>query len=152
MAQTTGILNATAVKFSGGTSGASVAAFDHVKDSTVTINTAERDITTKDSDGWAEMLPGLKDASIDLTCLFKHDATYGYNNLNAAQLAGQKLDVEVTVGQGAYDSDPGADNDYLLSCSAYITSLTLPSAFEDNIEFSVSLKVTGAVTYAEITA
>jgi len=150
MAQTTGILNATAVKFSGGTSGASVAAFDHVKDSTVTINTAERDITTKDSNGWAEMLPGLKDASIDLTCLFKHDATYGYNNLNAAQLAGTKLDVEVTVGQGAYDG--AGDNDYLLSCSAYITSLTLPSAFEDNIEFSVSLKVTGAVTYAEITA
>lgn len=150
MAQTTGILNATNVKFKAATTGGSVAAFDLIKDSTITINTAERDTTTKDSNGWAEMLPGLKDASIDLTCLFKHDATFGYNNLNAAQLAGTKLDIEVQVGTGAYDA--AGDNDYLLSCSAYITSLSLPSAFEDNIEFSVSLKVTGAVTYAEITA
>ena len=137
---TTGILNATAVKFKAASTGGTVANVDLIKDSTITINSAERDTTTKDSAGWAEMIPGIKDASIDLTCLLKLDATYGYSDLQAAQLAGTKLDIEVQVGVAA-------TGDYLMECSAYITSISLPSAYEDNIEFSVSLKVTGELTY-----
>ena len=137
---TTGILNATAVKFKAATTGGTVANVDLIKDSTITINSAERDITTKDSQGWTEMIPGIKDASIDLTCLLKLDATFGYTELQNAQLAGTALDLEIQVGVAA-------TGDYLMECVAHITSLSLPSAYEDNIEFSVSLKVTGALTY-----
>lgn len=142
MPQTTGVLNATAVKFQAAEAGGTLAAFNKIKDSSISISTAARDVTTKDATGWEEVIAGIKSASISITALFQHDADFGFNDLAAAQLAGTLVDVSISVGQGG-------TGDYLVTATCLIESLDLPSAYEDNIEFSVSLKVSGAVTYAE---
>lgn len=141
---TTGVLNATAVKFQGAETEGTLAAFTKIKDSTISVSTAARDVTTKDSSGWEEVIAGIKSATISITGLFMHDADFGFNDLMAAQLAGTLVDVEVTVGQGG-------SGDYTVSATCLIESLDLPSAYEDNIEYSCSLKVSGALTYVENT-
>ena len=143
MPQTTGVLNATAVKFQAAETEGTLAAFNKIKDSSVSISTAARDITTKDAEGWEEVIAGIKSASISITALFQHDADFGFNDLAAAQLAGTLVDVSISVGQGG-------TGDYLFTAACLIENLDLPSAYEDNIEFSVSLKVSGAVSYEEV--
>jgi predicted secreted protein len=98
-------------------------------------------VTTKDATGWEEVVAGIKSATMSITGLFQHDATWGFNDLMAAQLAGTLVDVEVAVG--------AASGDYTITATCLIESLDLPSAYEDNIEYSVSLKVSGELTYTE---
>jgi TP901-1 family phage major tail protein len=139
---TTGVLNATAVKFQAADTGGTLADFNKIKDSSISISTSARDVTTKDSTGWEEVIAGIKSATISITGLLQLDADWGFNDLAAAQLAGTLVDVEVTVGQGG-------TGDYTINATCLIESLDLPSAYEDNIEYSVSLKVSGALTYTQ---
>ena len=54
---------------------------DHVTECSISVTTDMRDITTKTSGGYRELLPGLKSASMSVSGLFAEDATNGYNQL-----------------------------------------------------------------------
>ncbi len=148
MAQTTGIINSSSIRvFTGTTLGAEVVV-DNVTECSISMSTDMRDITTKTSGGWRELLPGLKSASLSLSGLFAEDATNGYNQLVDNQIAGELLYIEFTnTGAGAV----GNAGDEQFTVSGYITSLEQTAGVEDNVGFSLSVEVTGTVARAVIT-
>ena len=147
MAQTTGIINSSSIRvFTGTTLGAEVVV-DNVTECSISMSTDMRDITTKTSGGWRELLPGLKSASLSLSGLFAEDATNGYNQLAQNQIDGELLYIEFTnTGTGAV---PNA-GDEQFTVSGYITSLEQTAGVEDNVGFSLSVEVTGTVARAVI--
>jgi len=142
MAQTTGIINSSSIRVFLGTNDESEVVVDHVTECSISMSTDMRDITTKTSGGFRELLPGLKSASLSLSGLFAEDATNGYNQLIAHQIAGEKLFIVFTnTGTGAA-ANPG---DQEFDVTGYITSLEQSAGVEDNVGFSLSVEVTGTV-------
>jgi len=101
-----------------------------------------RDITTKTSGGWRELLPGLKSASLSLSGLFAEDATNGFNQLVDHQIAGEKLYV-IFTNTGSGSSANAGDEQF--DVAGYITSLEQTAGVEDNVGFSMTIEVTGTV-------
>ena len=142
MAQTTGIINSSSIRVFLGTTDDSEVVVDHVTECSISMSTDMRDITTKTSGGWRELLPGLKSASMSLSGLFAEDATNGFNQLVDHQIAGAKLYVVFTnVGSNA-TANAG---DEQFDVAGYITSLEQTAGVEDNVGFSMTIEVTGTV-------
>ncbi len=91
MAQTTGIINSSSIRVFLGTTDDSEVVVDHVTECSISMSTDMRDITTKTSGGWRELLPGLKSASVSLSGLFAEDATNGFKQLVDQQIADESL-------------------------------------------------------------
>lgn len=142
MAQTTGIINASSIRVFLGTTDDSEVVVDHVTECSISLSTDIRDITTKTSGGWREILPALKSASLSLSGLFAEDATTNFNQLVDHQIAGNKLYVLFT-NTGAGSSANAGDEQF--DVSGYITSLEQTAGTEDNVTFSMTLEITGAV-------
>ena len=142
MAQTTGIINASSIRVFLGTTNDSEVVVDHVTECSISLSTDIRDITTKTSGGWREILPALKSASLSLSGLFAEDATTNFNQLVDHQIAGDKLYVIFTnTGAGA----SGNAGDEQFDVEGYITSLEQTAGTEDNVTFSMTLEITGTV-------
>ena len=142
MAQTTGIINASSIRVFLGTTDDSEVVVDHVTECSISLSTDIRDITTKTSGGWREILPALKSASLSLSGLFAEDATNNFNQLVDHQIAGELLYVVFTntgTGTAANAGDEQFD------VSGYITSLEQTAGTEDNVTFSMTLEITGTV-------
>jgi len=142
MAQTTGIINASSIRVFLGTTDDSEVVVDHVTECSISLNTDIRDITTKTSGGWREILPALKSASLSLSGLFAEDATNNFNQLVDHQIAGALLYV-VFTNTGTGDAANSGDEQF--DVSGYITSLEQTAGTEDNVTFSMTLEITGAV-------
>ena len=142
MAQTTGIINASSIRVFLGTTDDSEVVVDHVTECSISLNTDIRDITTKTSGGWREILPALKSASLSLSGLFAEDATTNFNQLVDHQIAGNLLYV-VFTNTGAGSSANAGDEQF--DVSGYITSLEQTAGTEDNVTFSMTLEITGTV-------
>jgi len=142
MAQTAGIINSSSIRVFLGTTDASEVVVDHVTECSISMSTDMRDITTKTSGGFRELLPGLKSASLSLSGLFAEDTTNGYNQLIDHQIAGAKLFIVFTnTGAGA----AGNAGDEQFNVEGFITSLEQSAGVEDNVGFSLSVEVTGTV-------
>jgi predicted secreted protein len=148
MPQTTGIINSSNIRvFTGTTSGAEVV-IENVTECSISVSTDMRDITTKTSGGWRELLPGLKSSSLSLSGLFAEVTTNGYNQLAQNQIDGDLLYIEFSnVGALAVPNT----GDEQFTVSGYITSLEQTAGVEDNVGFSLSIEVTGTVARAVIT-
>ena len=142
MAQTTGIINSSSIRVFLGTTDESEVVLDHVTECSISMTTDMRDITTKTSAGYRELLPGLKSASMSVSGLFAEDATNGYNQLIDHQLAGDKLFVIFTNTGGEATANTG---DEQFDISGYISSLEQTAGVEDNVGFSMTIEVTGTV-------
>jgi len=142
MAQTTGIINASSIRVFLGTTDDSEVVVDHVTECSISLSTDIRDITTKTSGGWREILPALKSASLSLSGLFAEDATTNFNQLVDHQIAGNLLYV-VFTNTGAGSSANAGDEQF--DVSGYITSLEQTAGTEDNVTFSMTLEITGTV-------
>ena len=142
MAQSTGIINASSIRVFLGTTDDSEVVVDHVTECSISLNTDIRDITTKTSGGWREILPSLKSASLSLSGLFAEDATNNFNQLVDHQIAGEKLYV-VFTNTGAGTAANAGDEQF--DVSGYITSLEQTAGTEDNVTFSMTLEITGTV-------
>jgi predicted secreted protein len=142
MAQTTGIINASSIRVFLGTTDDSEVVVDHVTECSISLSTDIRDITTKTSGGWREILPALKSASLSLSGLFAEDATNNFNQLVDHQIAGEKLYV-VFTNTGAGAAANAGDEQF--DVSGYITSLEQTAGTEDNVTFSMTLEITGTV-------
>ena len=143
MAQTTGIINSSSIRVFLGTSNDSEVVVDHVTECSISMSTDMRDITTKTSGGWRELLPGLKSASLSLSGLFAEDAAnVGYNSLVDHQIASDKLYV-IFTNTGSGSAANAGDEQF--DVEGYITSLEQTAGVEDNVGFSMTIEVTGAV-------
>ena len=142
MAQTTGIINSSSIRVFLGTTDDSEVVIDHVTECSISMTTDMRDITTKTSAGYRELLPGLKSASMSVSGLFAEDATNGYNQLIDHQLAGDKLFVIFTNTGGGATANTG---DEQFDIEGSISSLEQPADVEDNVGFSMTTEVTGKV-------
>ena len=142
MAQSTGIINASSIRVFLGTTDDSEVVVDHVTECSISMSTDLRDITTKTSGGWREILPGMKSASLSLSGLFAEDATTNYNQLVDHQIAGDKLYV-VFTNTGAGSSANAGDEQF--DVAGYITSLEQTAGTEDNVTFSMTIEITGTV-------
>jgi predicted secreted protein len=142
MAQSTGIINASSIRVFLGTTDDSEVVVDHVTECSISLNTDIRDITTKTSGGWREILPALKSASLSLSGLFAEDATNNFNQLVDHQIAGNLLYVIFTNTGTGTTANAG---DEQFDVSGYITSLEQTAGTEDNVTFSMTLEITGTV-------
>jgi len=115
---------------------------DHVTECSISMSTDMRDITTKTSGGWRELLPGLKSASLSVSGLFAEDATNGYNQLVDHQIAGEKLFV-IFTNTGSGSAANAGDEQF--DVVGYITSLEQTAGVEDNVGFSMTIEITGTV-------
>jgi TP901-1 family phage major tail protein len=125
-----------------GTTDDSEVVVDHVTECSISLSTDIRDITTKTSGGWREILPGLKSASLSLSGLFAEDATNNYNQLVDHQIAGDQVFV-IFTNTGAGSAANAGDEQF--DVSGYITSLEQTAGTEDNVTFSMTLEITGTV-------
>jgi predicted secreted protein len=100
------------------------------------------DITNKDGNGWKEILPDVKEWSISSDSMVAWDATYGVDEILAAQIAGTKLSVKFgtdTVG------------DTLLTGDVYVDSDSISAAQGSPATFSFSAQGTGVLTKTTVT-
>ena len=108
----------------------------------ISINMETRDITTKDSSGFRELLEGVKSGSISVSGLVDDDGSGGAGGVLFADLNSRTAQ---TIMFGLDDTD-----DYHYSCSAFCTSLEVGGGTEDNVTYSATFEITGAIT--EVTA
>ena len=149
MAQTTGIINSSNIRVFLGTVNDSEVVLDHITECSISMSTDMRDITTKTSAGWRTLHPGLKSASLSVSGLFAENATNGYNQLVDHQIAGTKVFVLYTN----VDSNGAAnEGDEQFNFEGYITSLEQTAGVEDNVGYSMTIEVSGAVVREVIPA
>jgi TP901-1 family phage major tail protein len=105
----------------------------------ISINLETRDITTKDSSGYRELLEGVRSGSISVSGLVDDDGTGGAGADLFAALNGRTAQ---TIIFGLDDTS----DDYFYSCSAFCTSLEVGGGTEDNVTYSATFEITGAIT------
>ena len=136
------IINGTVYHLKIGADGSEVAIPDQTEGS-ISINMETRDITTKDSSGYRELLEGVRSASISVSGLIDDDGAGGAGADLFAVLDGRST-THIIFGLDA------ATDDYHYECDAFCTSLEISAGTEDNVTYSATFEVTGAIT--EVTA
>jgi len=104
----------------------------------ISINMEMRDITTKDSSGYRELLPGLRSGTISVSGLVDDQGTGGAGGTLFTALSAQ---TEQTIVFGL-----DSTNDYHYTGFGYCTSLEVSGATEDNVTYSATFELTRAIT------
>ena len=137
------ILNGTEIKvYSTGTT--NLVAF--AQNCTLNVNHSPREITNKESNGFKEILEGLRDFSIDI------DGAYAWTNAAGAALTNGIDDVLETNVLNARQAvtfifgDTTTTSDVSYSGSGFITSVSLTGGTEDTATYSMSIEGTGVLT------
>lgn len=135
---TTGKINTTLLAvYAGGTK------ISHAQGGALTLEHSVRDVTTKDSGGWAENLEGLRSWNISANGLMAFDATEGTDELDD-YLTGRS---QVTV---MFSTEVTGDTRY--TGTAYMTNLSLDSpGQEETATFSCEFIGTGVLTVEAVT-
>lgn len=105
----------------------------------ISISMETRDITTKDSAGYRELLEGVRSGTISVSGLVDDDGAGGAGGVLFADLNSRSAQTLV------FGFDDATD-DYNYSCSAFCTSLEISAATEDNVTYSATFEITGAIT------
>lgn len=118
-----------------------VVAINNLNECELTVDGETIDVTTKDSAGWAEFLPGLKNWTMTGSGVLDFAATEGpdeiYDDLVNGAIANVKFSTSVSgdsqfSGQGIY------------------TNLGISAPQEDKVSFSFSIQGTGPLTRSTI--
>ena len=113
----------------------------HATEGSISLSMDTRDISSKDSAGTRALLEGMKSGSISMSALYAEDAAYGADELYTAMAARTPLAVKFSTE---------VSGDHFWSASAYLTSLEVSASTEDNVTYSASFELTGAITYAAV--
>ena len=105
----------------------------------ISISMETRDITTKDSAGYRELLEGLRSGSISVSGLVDDDGAGGAGGTLFTTLTNRTA-VALVFGLDA------ATDDYNYTCNAFCTSVEVSAATEDNVSYSATFEITGAIT------
>ena len=76
-----------------------------------------------------------------MSALYAEDAAYGADELYTAMAARTPLAVKFSTEVTA---------DHFWSASAYLTSLEVSAGTEDNVTYSATFELTGAITYSAV--
>lgn len=96
-----------------------------------------RDVTTKDSAGKEEVLPGTSNRSIDFSGLASFVPAFGFVELDA--LIDSKAKVVLVLTTGVVGTTKWIGD-------AYLESLDVEGPTDDNVTFSGTFHVTGGLT------
>ena len=146
MAQTTGVMNGSLLKvqFVDTFAGTPSAAIDLITECSLSLSMDTRDITTKSSGGYRELLGGLRSGSITFTALFREDATNGFTELLASFTAA----AEGGRCHVLFTTDNAGDVEY--DAEAILTSLDVSAGTEDNATMTGTFELSGAITSTTI--
>jgi len=149
-----GILNGTVYVVSLGASGSEVQFADQTEGS-LSLSMETRDVTTKESSGYRELLGGLRSASlsfsglVDSTLTASADLAFLVDMVTGhATAANARETTNVIFG---FDATATGDSDSLFTGEALVTSVEVSAGTEDNVTVSATLEFTGAITYADDT-
>lgn len=136
MAQTTGIMNGTLLGVY-----RDAVLIGHATESSISLSMDTRDASTKDSAGYRDLLEGAKSGSISVSALYADDATSGPTQLMVNYTARTVIAVKFSTEEAG---------DHYWSANAYITSLEVSASKEDNVTYSATFELTGAITYGVV--
>ena len=149
-----GILNGTVYVVKLGTDGAEVQFADQTEGS-LSMSMETRDVTTKNSSGYRELLGGLRSASmtfsglVDSTLTTDGDLAFLVDQVTGHAGAGDgRTSTNVLFG---FDATASGDSDSLFEGEAFVTSIEVSAGTEDNVNVSATLEFTGAITYTDDT-
>ncbi len=111
----------------------------HATSVDITINTNMIDITSKDSQGWKEILADVKDWSISHAAMTAYDATYGIDDTLDAQLADTQLSIKMSTS---------VVGDIVLSGNVLIDSQSIANPDQDKSTFDFSAMGNGPLVKA----
>jgi|TARA_R100000081_G_scaffold49546_1_gene23746 predicted secreted protein len=143
------ILNGTELKVYSGNSGqTNLIAF--AQNCTLNVNHSPREITNKDSNGFKEILEGLRDYSLDV------DGAYAWTNGGGTAVtdgADDLIDANIlTTRQPVtfmFGDNQSTDDNYYTG-QGYITSMSLTGGTEDTATYSFSIEGTGPLSRTEV--
>lgn len=138
---TTGKINTTLLAiYTGSGTGTKIT---HQNDCSLTISHSPRDVTTKDSAGWAESLEGLRSWEMSASGLLSWDAANAPDDFFTTNIATR---ATVTV---LFTTNTSGDIVY--SGTAWVTSIEQSSpGQEETATWSISLQGTAAITKATV--
>ena len=113
----------------------------HSTEGSISLSMDTRDISSKDSAGARALLEGMKSGSISVSALYSEDGAYGADELYTAMAARTPLAVKFSTE---------VSGDHFWSASSYLTSLEVSASTEDNMTFSATFELTGAITYTAV--
>lgn len=139
MAASTSVMNSTDVVIRIGTDGVTYETIGKMTNASLSVTMGTRDVSTKDSAGWMEVLEGQKSWTLSGEGLVVYnnsgkatpDDIYGY-------LSGRTL-LYVEFGSTATD-------EAYYSGTGYVTEFSTDAGVEDNVTFSFSFQGTGTLT------
>jgi predicted secreted protein len=105
----------------------------------ISINMETRDITTKDSAGYRELLEGVRSGTISVSGLVDDDGAGG-----AGGTLFTTLDDRASVAL-VFGFDDTSD-DYNYTCNGFCTSMEVSGGTEDNVTYSATFEITGEIT------
>lgn len=117
-------------------------AISNLTDVTMEVDGATIDVTTKDSSGWKEILPGLKSAKLSGSGLVDDSSTLPPSTLFTKLTGGTSCAVifyDTTTGNKSY------------TATGYYTKFTKKGGVEDAQQFSFEIEITGSVTQTATT-
>lgn len=115
--------------------------FTHTTSHEFGSQTGMLDITTKDSAGDKEVMPGLREKTFSMEMQADRDDTYNIDYLYAQQEAGTKLQFKFTDGVTGHKE---------FTFYAYVSNLSISAPNEEIVTASCEISITGAVTYTTI--
>lgn len=109
---------------------------------TMSLSQETFDVTSKESAGWTEVLPGVRSATFSAEGIADFQAT----NKDLADI----FTAYTNRAAVAIEWTNGVTGDKKATCSAYITSCEISAPMEDTVTYSIEFASTGAVTFATI--
>ena len=104
----------------------------------ISLSMETRDITTKGSSGFRELLEGLRSGSISVSGLVD-DTTSAVTTLMTHFTARSNFAIKFGVDTGTHDD--------VFAATAYCTSIETSAGTEDNVTYSATFELTGAITH-----
>lgn len=111
---------------------------------TLNLSQDTPDATTKDSEGWKEVIEGLREWSVDFDGLFDATATEGFEERMDAII---DRDGSVTLKMSTEES-----GDTYWTGSAVMSNMTLDAPMEDVVSFSGTFVGNGALSKATVSS
>lgn len=109
----------------------------NLKANSIELGRDMRDVTTKDSGDWREVRPRFKNGSIQFSGIMSMSAAKGFE---------EAYDDWDNGTESTWKLGTGTTGDTYWSGSGYITSLSFEAPYDDNVEFSGTIDITGTIT------
>lgn len=107
----------------------------------ISLSMETRDTTTKSSAGFRELAESTRSGSISVSGLVDDGGSDALTTLMTSYAA--RTSVSVVFG---LDAASGTDPEHNFTCAtAYVTSLEASGATEDNVTYSATLELSGAI-------